>query len=172
MTSSVASPYGLGRPGVGWLDDFMKSQRWAAAVQRVDAALVGAARQHRGNLQATRPATVAGERSVQVCRVETVNPDSFTALYSDPEHGDRRVRFSATHVAPSDHRLLAEGAVFYWITGTERDASGDVVLISYLRFRRTPRMSPLQLQRLDEAAREAIELGGGVPITEEDLDLA
>jgi hypothetical protein len=31
-------------------------------------------------------------------------------------------------------------------------------------------MSPLQLQRLDDAAREAIELGGGVPITEEDLD--
>jgi hypothetical protein len=171
MTSSVASPHGLGRLGAGWLDDFLKSQRWAAAVERVDATLAPPhPAQRRGNLQATRPPVVAGERAVQVCRVETVAADGFTALYSDPEQGDRRVRFLAGHVAPSDRRLLAEGAVFYWITGTERDASGDVVLISYLRFRRTPRLSPHALQRLDEAAREAIQLGGGVPITDEDLD--
>lgn len=173
MTTSVAAPYGLGRPGAGWLDDVLKSQRWAAAVQRVDAALASSPRpQLRGNLQASRSAVVAGERAVQVCRVETVGADGFTALYSDPEQGDRRVRFARGHVAPSDRRLLAEGSVFYWITGTERDASGDVVLISYLRFRRTPRLSPHTLQRLDEAARDAITLGGAVPITDEDLDRA
>jgi len=105
----------------------------------------------------------------RVCRVETILPDGFTAIFSQPDGVDQRVRFLHTRVAASDMHLLREGAVFYWIIATERDPSGDVISTSYIRFRRTPRLSPEQAEELDKLADEAILAGGGVPTVDDDL---
>jgi hypothetical protein len=114
--------------------------------------------------------SITVDRKIRVCRVETLLPDRFTAIFSEPTLVDQRVRFRRDRVAPSDKNLLQEGAIFYWVIATERDASGDLISTSYIRFRRTPRLSPQQLQRLDELAEEAILAGGGTPTSDEDLN--
>jgi hypothetical protein len=96
--------------------------------------------------------------SVQVCRVETIIGDRFTATFSDPNLGDKRVRFLRSRVPPADRPLLKEGAVFYWIRGTARDDSGNVLPASAIRFRRTPSLSPSQADALDRRVEEVLGL--------------
>jgi hypothetical protein len=115
------------------------------------------------------PANVILDEKIRVCRVESILSDRFTAIFSETGLPDQRVRFMLTRVAHSDRNLLCEGAIFYWILGTERDESGDLKSASFIRFRRTPRMSPRQLQRLDKLAEDAIRAGGGIPIDDEEL---
>lgn len=115
------------------------------------------------------PVNVILNRDVLVCRVETILSDRFTAIFPVPGEPDQRVRFMLDRVAHSDRYLLCEGAVFYWIRGIERDENGDVKSASFIRFRRTPRPSPRQIERLDNLAEEAIRAGGGVPIDEKEL---
>jgi hypothetical protein len=115
-------------------------------------------------------ANVVLDEKIRVCRVETLLSDRFTAIFSEPGEVDQRVRFMRGRVASSDRSLLREGAVFYWIIGTERDPSGDLISTSFIRFRRTPQLSPRQLHRLDDLAEEAILAGGGVPIDDEELN--
>jgi hypothetical protein len=115
------------------------------------------------------PANVILNHDILVCRVETILSDRFTAIFSVPGVPDQRVRFMLRRVAHSDRHLLCEGAVFYWIRGIERDENGDLKSASFIRFRRTPRPSPRQIEQLDKLAEEAIRAGGGVPIDEEEL---
>ena len=110
------------------------------------------------------------EEKVRVCRVETVQADRFTAIFSEPGLPDQRVRFPRSRVAPSDLHLLREGAVLYWIIVTEKDLSGDLVSKWFVRFRRTPRLSQQQISELSDLADEAIRAGGSTPVTDEDLD--
>jgi hypothetical protein len=110
------------------------------------------------------------ESKTTVCRVEAIYENEFTAIFSTRNAGDQRVRFALTRVPPSDKPLLQEGAVFYWITSTEQDASGEVISTSHIRFRRRPRLSPEEAKELRKLAREAIIAGGGTPISEEGLD--
>jgi len=114
--------------------------------------------------------TITLERKTRVCRVETLLRDHFTAIFSAPGLVDQRVTFLCNRVASSDQQLLHEGAVFYWITGTERDPSGDLISYSYIRFRRRPRLSPKQADELDTLADEAILAGGALPTSDKDLD--
>lgn len=107
--------------------------------------------------------------SVHVCRVETVLVDRFSAIFTDPGDTDKRVRFLLKNVAPADRSLLREGAVFYWITGTTRDSNGDVVTKSYIRFKRTPRVTADELDELDQMAADVIQAAGGVPIEYDDF---
>lgn len=115
-------------------------------------------------------ANITLESKTRVCRVEAIYPDEFTAIFSEPGITDQRVKFARSGVALSDIDLLREGAVFYWFTTKERDPSGDIISTSHIRFRRRPRRSPEQAQELRKLAREAIRAGGGVPISDEDLD--
>ena len=110
------------------------------------------------------------ESKTTVCRVEAIYANEFTAIFSKPNAGDQRVRFALNRVAPSDAPLLQEGAVFYWITSTEQDTSGEVISTSHIRFRRRPRLSPEEAKELRKLAREAIIAAGGTPISDEDLD--
>jgi hypothetical protein len=114
--------------------------------------------------------TITLERKTRVCRVEALLRDRFTAIFSEPGLVDQRVTVLCNRVASSDRQLLREGAVFYWITGTERDPSGDLISYSYIRFRRRPRLSPRQADELDRLADEAILAGGAMPTSDEDLD--
>ena len=107
---------------------------------------------------------------ISVCRVESIYPDEFTAIFSEPGLEDQRVRFKRSRVAPSDFPLLQEGSVFYWITSTEQDASGEVISTSHIRFRRRPRLSAEEIKSLRKLAREAIRAGGGTPISDEDIE--
>jgi len=107
--------------------------------------------------------------SVHVCRVETVLADRFSAIFTDPGDTDKRVRFLLKNVAPADRPLLREGAVFYWITGTTRDANGDVVTKTYIRFKRTPRITADELEELDRMAVDVIHAAGGMPIDYDDF---
>ena len=106
---------------------------------------------------------------VRVCRVETILPDRFTAIFTEPGVGDKRVRFPRGRVQRSDRHLLREGAVFYWIVGIRRESRENVGALSFIRFRRTPRLSSQQLDELEKVAEEAIRLAGGSPITDQDL---
>jgi hypothetical protein len=110
------------------------------------------------------------ESKVRVCRVEALYPDEFTAIFSEPGLVDQRVRFARAGVALSDNDLLQEGAVFYWFTAKEKDPSGEIISKSHIRFRRRPRLSPEEAKELKKLADEAIIAGGGVPITDEDLE--
>jgi hypothetical protein len=114
--------------------------------------------------------TVTLERSTRVCSVEVIYAERFSAIFSERGLTDQRVTFLKNRVADSDRQLLQEGGVFYWIMGTERDPSGDLISYSYLRFRRRPRLSPEQADELDELADEAIRAGGASPTIDEDLD--
>jgi hypothetical protein len=115
------------------------------------------------------PANLILDHDIRVCRVETILSDRFTAIFSAPGKPDQRVRFMLNRVAHSDRQLLCEGAVFYWIRGTERDENGDLKSASFIRFRRTPRPSPRQIEQLDKLADDAIRAGGGDPIDDEEL---
>lgn len=110
------------------------------------------------------------ESKVRVCRVEALYPDQFTAIFSEPGLVDQRVSFARTRVAPSDNDLLQEGAVLYWITAMEQDPSGEIISTSHIRFRRRPRLSPEEAKELRKLADEAIIAGGGIPISDEDLE--
>ena len=110
------------------------------------------------------------ESKVRVCRVESLYPDQFTAIFSEPGLVDQRVRFARSRVAPSDNDLLQEGAVFYWITAMEQDPSGEIISTSHIRFRRRPRISSEEAKELKKLADEAIIAGGGIPISDEELE--
>jgi hypothetical protein len=106
--------------------------------------------------------------SVHTCRVETVLADRFSAIFT-LGNTDKRVRFMRKLVAPSDRPLLREGAIFYWVRGTGRGADGDVETKSYIRFKRTTRISTQELDEINRMAIEAIRAGGGSPNGIDDL---
>lgn len=120
-------------------------------------------------LSESSPVEAPAYSRVRVCRVETVLGDRFTALYSSPDRGDKRVRFSVDEIAESDRPLLREGAIFYWIGRRDYSSVGVPECTTSVRFRRMPRVSQAELEELDLLAQEAIAAGGADPITDDDL---
>jgi hypothetical protein len=73
--------------------------------------------------------------------VMEVRGQAFVAVLSDktqPNSPDERVEFERFELRDEDRELVAPGAVFYWMIGTERTASGQVRNISTIELSRLP----------------------------------
>lgn len=86
--------------------------------------------------------------------VESVDGDSFTAIWSEKGKADRRVRFPMSLVAEDDKPLLLAGAIFYWSTGIQVGSTGQPQRVAELRFRRVVAPPP---EVWDEARARAQE---------------
>jgi hypothetical protein len=109
--------------------------------------------------------------SVQrVCTVETILSDRFTATFSEPGKPIQRVRFDLSIVSPNDLPLLKEGATFYWCMGYRQENDGDRAYVSFLRFRRFPRLSDRQVETARRRAADIAAAGGWDLLTNEEVD--
>jgi hypothetical protein len=109
--------------------------------------------------------------SVQrVCTVETVLSDRFTATFSQPGKPIQRVRFDISLVSPNDLPLLKEGAPFYWCMGYRQENDGDRAYVSFLRFRRFPRLSDSQVVTAGRRAADIAAAGGWDMLTNKEVD--
>jgi hypothetical protein len=73
--------------------------------------------------------------------VTEVHEQAFVAVLSDKTHPnspDERVEFERFELRDEDRSLVEPGAVFYWMLGTERTASGQVRNISTIELSRLP----------------------------------
>lgn len=73
--------------------------------------------------------------------VTDVQGTTFVALLSDksqPNSPEEYVEFGSVELRQDDWPLVAPGAVFYWMIGTERTRSGQVRNISNIEFSRLP----------------------------------
>lgn len=114
---------------------------------------------------------VLDSRSVQrVCTVETILSDRFTATFSEPGKPVQRVRFDISIVSPNDRPLLTEGAMFYWCMGYRQDNDGDRAYVSFLRFRRFPRLSSEQVAAAGTRAADIAAAGGWNLLTNKEVD--
>jgi hypothetical protein len=128
-----------------------------------------------GEKQAQSPIPVRrfllGPASVQrLCTVETVLSDRFTATFSDPGKPVQRVRFDRSILSPNDLPLLREGATFYWCMGYRQDNDGDRAYVSFLRFRRFPRLSSKQVADARGRAADIANAGGWELLTNAEVD--
>jgi hypothetical protein len=109
--------------------------------------------------------------SVQrLCTVETVLSDRFTATFSEPGKPIQRVRFDISIVSPNDLPLLKEGATFYWCMGYRQENDGDRAYVSFLRFRRFPRLSDDQVETARRRAADIAAVGGWDLLTNKEVD--
>jgi hypothetical protein len=106
----------------------------------------------------------------RVCTVETVLSDRFTATFSEPGKPVQRVRFGLSMVAPNDLPLLKEGAAFYWCMGYRQENDGDRAYVSFLRFRRFPRLSDEQVSAARTRAADIAAAGGWDVLTNKEVD--
>ena len=90
--------------------------------------------------------------------VTEIGAKSFTARLRDltvPDHPEEQAVFSADEIDENDRELLQVGAVFYWSMGYHHDASGTRRLSNDLRFRRLPRWTRTDVDRLVEQSEFA-----------------
>lgn len=114
---------------------------------------------------------VLGPKSVQrVCKVETLLQDRFTATFREPGKPVQRVRFDISIVSPNDLPLLQVGATFYWCMGTRQDNDGDRAYVSFLRFRRFPRLSEKQVEDARQHAADIAAAGDWDLLTNKEVD--
>ena len=114
---------------------------------------------------------VLGPKSVQrVCKVETILRDRFTATFREPGKPVQRVRFDISIVSPNDLPLLQVGATFYWCMGYRQDNDGDRAYVSFLRFRRFPRLSEKQVEAARQRAVDIAAAGGWDLLTNKEVD--
>lgn len=122
------------------------------------------------NLHTVRPSTMFILENTSTPRtldVESVDSDSFTAIWREKGSPDRRVRFPLALVAASDRELVQVGAILYWSSGIKTGADGQPQSVNLLRFRR---MVEMPREVWDEAEAKAMDWfkGEGV-ITKDDL---
>ena len=106
----------------------------------------------------------------RICTVETILSDRFTATFSEPGEPVQRVRFDISIVSPNDLPLLKEGATFYWCMGYRQENDGDRAYVSFLRFRRFPRLSDSQVATARRRAADIAAAGGWDMLTNEEVD--
>jgi hypothetical protein len=73
--------------------------------------------------------------------VTEVRGQAFVAVLTDktqPNSPDERVEFERFELRNEDRSLVEPGAMFYWMIGTERTASGQVRNISTIELSRLP----------------------------------
>jgi hypothetical protein len=73
--------------------------------------------------------------------VSEVHGTTFVAVLNDksqPNSPEEYVEFESVELRQDDWPLVAPGAVFYWMIGTERTRSGQVRNISNIEFSRLP----------------------------------
>lgn len=109
--------------------------------------------------------------SVQrVCTVEAILSDRFTATFTEPGKPIQRVRFDISIVSPNDLPLLKEGATFYWCMGYRQENDGDRAYVSFLRFRRFPRLTDRQVATARGRAADIAAAGGWDLLTNKEVD--
>lgn len=91
--------------------------------------------------------------------VEVVTEEGFRGRlipYEDGRPNPSRVEyadFDLNDLADeSDEELVAEGAIFYWTVGRSRTSGGTYTNTSLVRFRRLPRLSPVEVRNAEHAA--------------------
>jgi len=99
-------------------------------------------------------------------RVQDISGDEFSAALVDLTNKSRpeeEVVIPTEEISPEDMKLLAPGAVFYWMIGYSMSNTGQKTRASNIRFRRLPVWSRSDLKKAAAAADEMMEvLGIGV----------
>lgn len=89
--------------------------------------------------------------------VTRIEGDSFFATLTDifdPSNQELGAEFPTAEVSEIDKDLLAEGAAFRWIIGRRKRSHGTEELVSKIVFRRLPRWTPRQLDRVKTKAQQ------------------
>jgi hypothetical protein len=89
--------------------------------------------------------------------VVDVKDDSFTARLDDLMTGTHdQAEFFVSDLSNFDRSLLAPGAVFYWTIGYKVAPGGQRSRDSQIRFRRLPKWSHREIERIRKEAAERI----------------
>ena len=90
--------------------------------------------------------------------VTELRGENFLAVLDDksrPNSPAEQVEFESVELREDDWSLVAPGAVFYWMIGTERTPSGQVRNISNIEFSRLPVWTPCSLKAASEKGKLA-----------------
>jgi hypothetical protein len=95
--------------------------------------------------------------------VTEVLQNGFVAVLRDktnPTNPDEQATFDFdnSELSADDFTMVNPGASFYWIIGNERTAAGQVKNVSMVQFRRLPRWTQRNLERVATRARQIREL--------------
>lgn len=116
-----------------------------------------------------RVASPRADRQVDILKewegiVEKVEGAEFNARLidlNDESSAQELVRIEMDSISQEDHKLVEEGAVFYWTIWRETDRFGKRETGSEIRFRRLPAWTESDLKRAeDEAVKLRRELFG------------
>lgn len=66
--------------------------------------------------------------------------------------------FAIAQVSPADRGLLMPGCVFYWILGVEQQLGGQIVNVSIIRVRRTPKWTKRVIDSISKKADSLFRL--------------
>jgi hypothetical protein len=92
--------------------------------------------------------------------VTQVREDVFEAELRDLNHPSSPPEFvelSLDEISAPDKPLLRNGSVFYWIIGHETRTAGQILNVSEVRFKRTPRWSRAELEAARKTGKELFE---------------
>lgn len=98
------------------------------------------------------------------CTVESVGRETFSATLRSllkPGDTEKEAELPLDDVNADDRELLAPGAIFYWIVGSERTPKGTVTRFSRIKFRRLPGWTKRDLARVEEEAARLFAMFGG-----------
>jgi hypothetical protein len=119
-------------------------------------------RMHRSQLapSAIKPEVQATFKSTKKWEgmIIDITDDSFSArlVSDDLSTEDEYTTFNFEEIDPADHDLIVPGAIFYWNVGYTVNSVGTKTRDSIIIFRRSPRWSPIDRQRIEEESQNIL----------------
>ncbi len=95
--------------------------------------------------------------------VTELSDDSLIAELIDLTDKSKRrevAEIPLSEISPADQPLVEPGCVFYWIMGYETTTGGQQSRVSEIRFRRSPRWSPNEIEAIKKEGQELFDQFG------------